>query len=96
MCDVIDVLEALATDVAFQQTGDLTSTQHTIIDEQTITMLKTGDVKALEALLGVRSGIVCAIFAPEKEPDSEPAEQPDDEPEQEPGKETHISYSYVA
>lgn len=87
MSDIIKTLEAIATDALYQQAGEMPLLDGKVPDERLLALLEQGDVEGLEVTLGVRSRVVCAIFAPEEEPVSVPLEQPDDTPEQEPEKE---------
>lgn len=83
MHHVIKLLETLGADAKYSATAERALQLETLDDTEIRDAIQTEHITELESLLGVRSNVVCAIFAPEDEPDQTPEEEPEEQPEDE-------------
>lgn len=90
MHDIIRLLETLGADARYTSFDEQTAQLEAIDDAEVRQAIQTESITKLETLLGVRSNVVCAIFAPEEEPEQAPEEDPKEQPEDEPEKESAI------
>ena len=85
MANVIDFLEKLGQDSQLRHAASTevdAALRRAGIDPAARTAILNSDRRALESLLGARSKIVCAIFAPEEEEEQEDGEENEEEAEE--------------